>query len=448
LRSGAVSTDVADSKFSIASVLGGLIPADSLRRRLIAIRFAGATGKGVFISGSVVYFTLHVGLSAAQVGIGLSAAGFAGLVSSVLFGMIADRMRKRTLLCALFAAVAVGFGMYSLVGSATEFYILVMLIAFLDYGVGPTENAIVATLIPAGERVRLNSMMRSVFNIGFSVGIGIAAVAALSDRLLVLIPVGSAVLLGLAAVLVTRLPAGDASMAAQRPRPFGALRDLRFLSVVGVSSVLASHITVLMVVLPLWTLNRTSIPAFLVPLLLVINTAFVILFQVRASRGAETVAGAAATGRRAGLWLAAGCAVISVTAFSGNVVVALVAIIVTVLLLSVAEVLQSASAWGLAFGLAPKHAEGEYLGAFDLHVATQNIAGPVMLAGLVIAQGFWGWAAIAAAMLVAAWLIVPAARRSADAIAVPAESDIESDVESDIDSGIESGTVAEVGRTA
>ncbi len=89
----------------------------------------------------------------------------------------------------------------------------------------------------------------------------------------------------------------------------------------------------------------------------------------------------------------------------------------TALLLSVAEVMQSASAWGLAFGLAPKHAEGEYLGAFDLHVATQNIAGPALFSGLVISAGFWGWIAIAGLMLAAAALIGPAARRSADAMA-------------------------------
>ncbi|MFF2954883.1 MFS transporter [Kitasatospora sp. NPDC057965] len=400
-----------------AGRLARLIPADPLRRRLLAIRFAGAAGKGVFLSGSVVYFTLHVGLSAGQVGIGLSAAGFAGLVSSVLFGMIADRVPKRTLLCALFAAVAVGFGLYSAVSNAAEFYVLVVLIAFLDYGTGPTESAMVATLIPDGERVRLNAMMRSMLNIGFSVGIGIAALAALSSRLLVLIPVVSAVLLGAAAALATGLPAGAPSPAARRPRRFGAIRDLRYLSVVGLSALLASHISLLMVVLPLWTINRTEVRPFLVPLLLVINTGFVILFQVRASKGAETLAGAAAIGRRAGLWIAAGCLAVSLTAVWHHTALAVAAIVAAVLALSVAEVMQSASAWGLALGLAPKHAEGEYLGTFDLHVASQNVAGPVLLSGLVIAQGFWGWAAVAALVGAAALLIGPAARRSAKAMA-------------------------------
>lgn len=407
------------------SLFSRLVPADALRRNLIAIRFMAAVGKGVFLSGSVVYFTLHVGLTAAQVGIGLSAAGFAGLVSSVFFGVVADRMPKRTLLFGLFAAVAAGFGLYSVVGNAIGFYVLVMAIAFLDYGIGPTENAMVATLVPDEERVRLSAMMRSVFNIGFSAGIGIAAVAAISPRFLVAIPIGAAVLLGSAALLVTRLPEGAPAPSKDRPKPFGALKNAPFLSVVGLSSILASHITLLMVILPLWALTKTSLPTFVVPLLLVVNTVFVILFQVRASKGAETLEGAAVTGRKAGLWIAGACLVVSVTAFTDNVAVAVAAFVVTVLVLSIAEVMQSASAWGMAFGLAPQHAQGEYLGAFDLHVASQNIVGPVLLSGLVISLGFTGWAVTAAVLVVASLLIVPAARRASVAMAVPPEKPAE-----------------------
>jgi hypothetical protein len=224
-------------------------------------------------------------------------------------------------------------------------------------------------------------------------------------------------LLAVGASLVIRLPAGDPTEAVERPRQFAALRDLRFLGVVATCTVLATHVTVLMVVLPLWALNRTSVPHFFVPLMLVINTAFVILFQVRASKGAETVAGAARTGRYAGLWLAAGCLLASVTAVWQNLALTLIAIVAAVLALSMAEVTQAASAWGLAFGLAPSNAQGEYLGAFETHLTAQNIVGPAILSGLVISQGFWGWLAIAVVAVAGAVLVVPAARRSAAAMA-------------------------------
>ncbi|MEK8110273.1 hypothetical protein NKG94_50135 [Micromonospora sp. M12] len=94
----------------MTDVVAGLVPTDPLRRKLIAIRLAESIGKGVFLSGSVVYFTLRVGLDARQVGLGLSAAGLSAFLSSVLFGVIADRVGARRLLVILFAALAVGFG--------------------------------------------------------------------------------------------------------------------------------------------------------------------------------------------------------------------------------------------------------------------------------------------------------------------------------------------------
>ncbi|CRK57729.1 putative membrane protein [Alloactinosynnema sp. L-07] len=397
---------------SLAGLFAKVIPPDPLRRKLIAIRLAESIGKGVFISGSVVYFTLHVGLSAGQVGLGLSAAGFAGLVSSIVFGMIADRMSRRRLLCILFVLLAIGFGLYSVVDSAAKFYVLVMCVGFLEYGTSPTNSALMGTLVAPEERVRLKAMMRSVFNIGFSVGIGVAAAAALSPKLLVVIPLTTAALMIVAAILVTRLPEGESKPIPSGVKRFAAVRDLPFLGVIGVSMVLASHMTVLLVALPLWALNRTSVPHFLIPLLLIFNTVFVILFQVRASKGAETVAGASNTARKSGYWLAGGLLIIAATALADNVVLVSATIVAAVLILSVAEIMQAASAWGLGFGLAPEHAQGEYLGAFDLHVITQNIIGPAILSGIVVAFGFWGWVAVAAMVLVAASVITPVARYS------------------------------------
>lgn len=396
----------------IAIRLSRVIPPDSLRRKLIAIRLAESIGKGVFISGSVVYFTLHVGLSAGQVGLGLSCAGVAALVSSVTFGMVADRMSRRRLLSLLFFTLAVGFGLYSLADTAVAFYVLVICVGFFEYGTSPTMSALMGTLVSPDERVRLKAMMRSVFNIGFSVGIGVAAAAALSPDLLVLIPLTTAVLMVVAALLVLRLPEGERKAIPSGFKRFAALRDMPFLGVIGVSAVLASHITIVLVTLPLWALSRTSLPHFVVPLLLIVNTIFVILFQVRASKGAETVAGAARIARRSGYGLAGGCLVIALTALNNNVVLAAVAVVVSVLILSTAEILQSASAWGLGFGLAPEHAQGQYLGAFDLHLITQNMVGPAILSGVVVAFGLWGWLAIAAVVLAAASVITPVARRS------------------------------------
>jgi hypothetical protein len=131
-------------------------------------------------------------------------------------------------------------------------------IGFVDYGLNPAESALLGTIVPAGDLVRLKALMRSVFNIGFSIGIGVAAVGALGQQLLVIIPLTTAALMVVAAVVATRLPEGKARPIPSGFKSFSAVRDVPFLTVVGVSVVLAAHITLLMVVLPLWTLNRTS----------------------------------------------------------------------------------------------------------------------------------------------------------------------------------------------
>jgi hypothetical protein len=91
------------------------------------------------------------------------------------------------------------------------------------------------------------------------------------------------------------------------------------------------------------------------------------------------------------------------------------------LLLTVAELQQSASGWGLAHGLAPDHAQGEYLGAFNLHIVAQGAIGPGLVSALTISFRSWGWAAVAALAVFASLLIVPAAdvasRRTPDELA-------------------------------
>ncbi len=388
--------------------------ADPLWRKLVVIRLADSIGRGIFLSGGVLYFTLHVGLSAREVGVGLSAAAVSGLISVVVIGAMADKFGRRRLLSILFAAVAVGFALFTFVHNAAEFFAVIVFSAFFEVGTIPTNDALMVTLVPADQLVKLKAVMRTVFNIGVSIGIGVSAVAATSQRLLIAIPLTAAAIMIATAVLVTRLPEGKPITIPAGVRRFSAVRDVPYLRVVAVSAVLALHAAIVVVVLPLWALHRTTVPHFVVPSLLIFNTVLVILFQMRASKGVDDVKSAGNAARRSGYWLAGGCVLVGITAVKAvgtNPPTAACILIAAILLFSVAEVLQSASGWALAFGLAPRHAQGEYLGAFELHLIVQGIVGPVILAAVVITYGFWGWAATAIAVLAASALIVPVALR-------------------------------------
>ncbi|WP_052433991.1 MFS transporter [Streptacidiphilus melanogenes] len=393
---------------TLQRVLAAVVPRPGHERRLAAINLAYAIGRGVFLSGSVIYFTGITGLSAAQVGLGSSAAALSGFGSTFLSGVLADRVGAKRMLVLLFALQVVGFSLYPAVHSAVAFYVLISAVGFVEYGVGPTLGALVSEVTPPDQRVQVRAILRTMFNIGFSVGSALTAVALLGGHtLLRVLPWASAVLLLGAALLILRVPGSTTPPGIGR-RPMGALRDLRFLSVTALSVPLALHASILLVALPLWTVTRTSAPHALVPVLMIGNTILCVFLQVHTSKGAETVRGAARLARRAGLWLVGGCAAAAATAY-GGAVVASVVLCVSLLLFTMAELDQSASGWGLAHGLAPENAQGEYLGAYHLHIVAQGVLGPGIVAAATTSYRAWGWAAIAVVVLVAGLVIVPVA---------------------------------------
>src|SRR3954449_1411984 len=62
-----------------------------LVRRLSSQSVLSATGDGVFLTGSAVFFTQIVGLTAAQVGLGLTIAGVVTFAFAVPLGKLSDR---------------------------------------------------------------------------------------------------------------------------------------------------------------------------------------------------------------------------------------------------------------------------------------------------------------------------------------------------------------------
>src|SRR3954468_7310915 len=74
-----------------------LLPPSPLARRLSFQSILFAIGQGAFLTGSAVFFTHVVGLTASQVGLGLTIAGLASFVFAVALGRFADRIGTRRL---------------------------------------------------------------------------------------------------------------------------------------------------------------------------------------------------------------------------------------------------------------------------------------------------------------------------------------------------------------
>src|SRR3954469_2906974 len=87
--------------------LSRLVPTPGPVRALALVTLVNTTGNGVFFTLSALYFTRIVGLSVAEVGLGLGIAAFAGLLAGVPVGHLADRRGPREVMVVLLGIVTV-----------------------------------------------------------------------------------------------------------------------------------------------------------------------------------------------------------------------------------------------------------------------------------------------------------------------------------------------------
>ncbi|GAB3332113.1 hypothetical protein GCM10027452_05350 [Micromonospora halotolerans] len=180
-----------------------------------------------------------------------------------------------------------------------------------------------------------------------------------------------------------------------------ALRDRSFFSFALVDGPVASlYNEMLSFALPLWLALRAHTLLWLGSAALVINTVGCVLFQVRATRGADGPADGARVGRRGALVVAGSCVLLGLTAALPvwlNCVVVLTAAAVHVL----GELFLSTGTWAVIFGLAPEWAQGQYQGVYLTGRQIGNMVTPPLLTALVISRGGPGWLAVAAIFVVA-----------------------------------------------
>jgi MFS family permease len=389
---------------SLAGRLRVLLPPAQLRT-YSWICLADSMGMGLFLAGSVVYFTKAIGMNSYEIGTGLTVSMIFGMLSPTPAGRLGDRLGHRQTLCALNVLLALGFAGYPFVRDYAEFVVIVSLIAFGKAATIPVRRGLLSQLAQADERVRASAYNRALCNVGFSVGAG-AATAGLAvggNAALQLIVFGNAALLAIAAVMTRWLPpdtrerrvvSAGAKWAETTPAPY---RDGRFLAVSLLSGLIATHESILAVGLPLLIL-RLGGPAWAVSAVLLGNTILTVMFQVPASRGAEGLSRGARALFRAGVALCCCTFLLAGSSAIGRIwALALVAAATAVL--TFGELQSSAGSWSLSFALAAGPRQGEYLGVFTMIQQAAGIAGPLLVAA-VVESGAQAWLALGAGYLV------------------------------------------------
>ncbi len=390
-----------------------------LVRRLSSQSVLSAFGDGVFLTGSAVFFTQIVGLSAAQVGLGLTVAGVVTFGLAVPLGKLSDRYGAKRVWAACSAMEAALYLVWLAVGGMATFIAMMIALELVSTTSRAARNAYRFDVFPREERVSSSAYFRAARNVGYTLGALLAGVALATndDGVIRLVPVVTAGLLLLNATLVSRLP--RTTVHAEHESALealvdhegreSALRNRGYLLMSVCGGVLATHQVLLNVVIPLWLVEETDAPRVLLAWLFGTNTVMAVALQVAAARGVVSVADSLRAQRRGAFFFVLSCGIVLVTHDTvGWVTIALVWVgHVTV---TGAELFSSAGEWGLQAELSDPARRGEYQGVSQLGFTLGSVWAPAAYTFLAMEWGAQGWLVIAAIVLVAAVVIHPATR--------------------------------------
>lgn len=380
------------------SPLRKLLKTPNVRILAFAMLIA-AFGSGMFLAGSAIFFTKSVGLSPVSFGTGLSIASVVGLCATLPLGTLADWMGPKRLLIILHFVRATAFISLAFVGDAATFTILASIQAASQQGSTPILQALISQTTDDANRTSVMAMIRSIRNVGFSLGaLAAAPLIATTDLWAnrgVMIGTGAAI--GVAGALLLYMRQTRNGIEVRSASPFAGLRsvgDVRYLGLAGFNGILSLHMTMLTVGFPLWVASREDIGNWMASLVLTVNTVMVVGAQIWFARSATSNSGA-----RRVLWLGAGSLAASCIAMAVagmlSTTTAIIMLFVAVVIFTAGEMWQSAGSWELSFRLAPEKMRSSYLSVYALGIAAQDAVGPLLFVMLILPNGGLGWIGLA-----------------------------------------------------
>ncbi|GAA1861620.1 MFS transporter [Pseudonocardia ailaonensis] len=435
-------------------------------RTLATAQLVNSIGDGAFYVSSALFFAHVVGLSALQIGTGLTVGWAVGLLAGVPVGRLADRLGPRPVAIGTGVVTAAAIAVFLVVDGPVAFTLACVAYAAAQTGSGAARQALLALVVAPAERTAARARIQATANAGIGIGAAIGGLALLADAPLAFEAVFALDALGFlaAAVLLRGLPAGSprherldgahripdpartgpastgapstgapstgapgtgapstdtagadvgtAAPAATRIHP-------RYAAISLLNSLMLLYMPMLSVVAPLWIASRTAAPAWVVAVLFVVNTAGVVLTQVRAGRTVRDVRTAGRAVRRAGVLLLASCVAFAASALGAGPWVATAVLLGAAVLQVAGEVLLSAGGWQLSFDLAPADAQGAHQGFFAMGSSVARAAGPLLLTGLVLGGGTLGWLALGAVFVLAGFAMSACAQVAGRVGAVP-----------------------------
>jgi dipeptide/tripeptide permease len=143
--------------------------------------------------------------------------------------------------------------------------------------------------------------------------------------------------------------------------------------------------------IPIWIVKYTDAPRWWVSTLLILNTAAVVLFQVKVSKRSKPLNESFNQYLLSGFLLAGAC-LLYASAEGPSAQIASLVLVIGMALHVVAELLIAMIHWQISFDLADPSRQGAYYGLWTFGNGLSEIVGPTLVTFALVSLGKPGWA--------------------------------------------------------
>jgi MFS family permease len=378
------------------SWLNKVIHEDPIIRKVSLASLIDRVGNGLLISVLVIYFSFTVGLGPHKTALALSIGAAAGLIFTIPAGHLVDRVGQRGVV--VISMIANGIAILSLVFVHSFIWLTICFAADSIANVFSrnAQQTLIARVGDSRKNPRNRAYLRSINNLGIGLGgLGAGIALAINSSFgyqIVIVLDGLTFIAG--AFIYSLVPHFPATLQEREKFDWTIFKDGRYLAATAMAAVSNIQFVVQNVGIPIWIVKYTDAPRWWVSTVLILNTAAVVLFQVRVSKRTKPLKESANQYLLTGALLAAACLLYALAEGPSARLASLI-FIVGMGLQVAAELIMAMIHWQLSFDLADEARQGAYYGIWTLGNGLSEIIGPTLVTFALVSLGKPGWALLA-----------------------------------------------------
>jgi len=385
----------------LKTIVGNIVSPDPTVRKLTFANFINTFGNGMFHTVGIIYFSFTVGLGAHAVAFAFTIGAAVSLAVSVPAGHLADRYSPKLIGIVSFTLQGLILGAQIFTKTWNVFVVLLCLEYFVERFGQNARMSYVAQIGEGQKRVEARAYMRAVTNLGIGAGTLIAGIAlaintATAYKTMIAL---DALTFIFAAIAYARVPNIPPTLQEHEKFDWTVLKDHRYIVATALNGGLTLHFLIQNIAIPVWVVQETNAPRWMISVIMLMNTLAIVLFQVRTSKKYTDVRIAVRQFQRASLYVAIAC-LIYATSTGVNAYLASAILLIAMGAHIAGELVGSNASWMIAMDLADERRQGVYQGIWSMGFGLTDMIGPSILVALVIGIGQFGW------VILAAWFIL------------------------------------------